>query len=32
VSPPRDHAGLTGSLAAQVAMECVFLLSEAGAA
>ncbi|GAA3545877.1 arginase family protein [Nonomuraea rosea] len=32
VSPPHDHAGLTGSLAAQVAMECVFLLSEAGAA
>ncbi|MFI6636318.1 arginase family protein [Nonomuraea fuscirosea] len=26
VSPPHDHAGLTGSLAAQVAMECVFLL------
>ncbi|GAA4985142.1 arginase family protein [Nonomuraea thailandensis] len=25
VSPPHDHAGLTGSLAAQVAMECVFL-------
>jgi agmatinase len=26
VSPPHDQAGLTGSLAAQVAMECVFLL------
>ncbi|SDH14139.1 arginase family protein [Nonomuraea jiangxiensis] len=26
VSPPHDHAGLTGSLAAQVAMECLFLL------
>jgi arginase family enzyme len=26
VSPPHDHMGITGSLAAQVAMECVFLL------
>ncbi len=26
VSPPHDVLGLTGSLAAQVAMECVFLL------
>ena len=26
VSPPHDHLGITGSLAAQVAMECVFLL------
>ncbi|MEV0618878.1 arginase family protein [Nonomuraea sp. NPDC050404] len=30
VSPPHDHAGLTGSLAAQVAMECVFLRHESG--
>ncbi|MGW3345981.1 arginase family protein [Nonomuraea rubra] len=30
VSPPHDHAGLTGSLAAQVAMECVFLRAESG--
>jgi agmatinase len=28
VSPPHDHLGVTGSLAAQVAMECVFLLGE----
>ncbi|MEU8247214.1 arginase family protein [Nonomuraea sp. NPDC048916] len=28
VSPPHDQAGMTGSLAAQVAMECVFLLDE----
>ena len=26
VSPPHDHLGITGSLAAQIAMECVFLL------
>ena len=26
VSPPHDVHGITGSLAAQVAMECVFLL------
>ena len=26
VSPPHDHQGITGSLAAQVAMECLFLL------
>ena len=26
VSPPHDHLGITGSLAAQVAMECLFLL------
>ncbi|MET0449879.1 MAG: arginase family protein [Aeromicrobium sp.] len=25
VSPPHDHLGITGSLAAQVAMECLFL-------
>jgi len=25
VSPPHDHLGITGALAAQVAMECVFL-------
>lgn len=26
VSPPHDHLGITGALAAQVAMECVFIL------
>lgn len=26
VSPPHDHFGITGALAAQVAMECVFIL------
>ncbi len=25
VSPPHDHLGITGSLAAQIAMECLFL-------
>jgi agmatinase len=29
VSPPHDVAGITGSLAAQVAMECLFLLHSA---
>jgi arginase family enzyme len=29
VSPPHDHAGITGSLAAQVAMECLFLAHSA---
>ena len=28
VSPPHDHLGITGSLAAQVAMECLFLAAE----
>lgn len=28
VSPPHDHQGITGSLAAQVAMECLFLAAE----
>lgn len=28
VSPPHDPSGITGSLAAQVAMECLFLLAD----
>jgi agmatinase len=31
VSPPHDHLGITGSLAAQVAMECLFLKHSAPA-